>query len=147
VLQIDETLIIVQRKFAAMPDYLGKYNGTFCAKRIQKKNLQHLLDDFRSTARMIRSRGSRPCKRTRLRWQKRCNTTDARYLHNTSLFLLPHPHEQPHVNRFFFALPLAMSVIAFLSLSFSTKNKRGTESQSSAGLPPGEEAFRILERR
>lgn len=111
----DEALIDVRRKFAVMPDYLGKYSGVFCTKRLQKKNSQHLLGDFRSPARVIRSRGSPRCKR--MTAKAVYNTTDARYLHNTSLFLLPHPHEQPHVNRFFFALPLAMLVAAFLFLS------------------------------
>jgi len=57
------------------------------------------------------SRGGRV--RSSERARGRCSATDAqRYLHNASLFLLPHPHEQPHEKPFFFDLPLAISPVA-----------------------------------
>lgn len=57
--------------------------------------------------------------------------TDAWYLHNTSLFLLPHPHEQPHVNLFFFARPLAMFADAFSLSPSPSWRKRSVSSRAS----------------
>lgn len=108
--------------------------------------------DFRSLAQVIRSGGDSPSPVK----HKRPTRQTPRYLHNTSLFLLPQLHEQPHVNGepFFFVLPFTI-LLPILSFCLNTKNApRIWPSSPPASLPPLAASVRtillenrILERR